>query len=166
MARVHGALLYSILLCTNLVCLALQPAHAEDVEFLPEFDANLKVNSLLQLTFQAKGEREAGDQEQFQIGPSIQFYLKPLVRLKEVTTFDLNDAKKKISGIRGRVSSRHHGAKCRSRKSDDCGNHIALSLESWLPDFGPESRRSRLAERWVHLALSEQDFRSSEICRS
>jgi hypothetical protein len=96
MARVHGALLCTTLLCANLGCLGLLPARAEDVQFLPEFDANLKVNSILRLTFQAKGEREAGEQEQFQIGPSIQLYLKPLIRLREVTAFDLNDAKKRF----------------------------------------------------------------------
>jgi hypothetical protein len=74
----------------------LRPACADDFQVLPEFDANLKVNSLLRLTFEAKGDREAGEQEQFQIGPSIQLYLKPLIKLKNVTAFDLNDAKSRF----------------------------------------------------------------------
>jgi hypothetical protein len=79
-----------------LVCVALQAARAEDLQYLPEFDANLKVDSLLRLTFEAKGDREAGEQEQFQIGPSVELYLKPLIRLKEVAAFDLNDAKSRF----------------------------------------------------------------------
>ena len=79
-----------------LVCVSLLHARAEDLQYLPEFDANLKVNSLLRLTFEAKGDREAGEQEQFQIGPTVQLYLKPLIRLKDVTAFDLNDAKSRF----------------------------------------------------------------------
>jgi Protein of unknown function (DUF2490) len=76
-----------------LVCFAWLPAHSEDVQFLPEVDANLKLNSVIRVNLQAKGDREAGDPVQFQIGPSVLLYLKPLVRLREVTTFDLDDTK-------------------------------------------------------------------------
>jgi hypothetical protein len=72
------------------------PARAEQLQFLPEFDANFKLNSMVRFNFEAKGDREGGDPLQLQIGPSIQFYLKPLVKLKEVTAFDLNDAKSRF----------------------------------------------------------------------
>src|ERR1035438_6010162 len=81
---------------TFLVCFAWLPARAQDVQFYPEFDANLKLNSVVRLNFEAKGDREAGDPVQSQIGPSIQLYLKPLIKLKEVTAFDLNDAKSRF----------------------------------------------------------------------
>jgi hypothetical protein len=79
-----------------LVSFACLTALAQDVEFLPEVDANLKLNSSIRVNYQAKGDREAGDPIQFQTGPSIQFYVKPLVKLKEVTAFDLNDAKSRF----------------------------------------------------------------------
>jgi hypothetical protein len=79
-----------------LTCIACLPARPQQLQYLPEFDANLKVNPLLRLTFEVKGDREAGEQEQFQIGPSVELYLKPLIRLKDVTTFDLNDAKSRF----------------------------------------------------------------------
>src|SRR5580698_2922281 len=79
-----------------MVSLAWLPACAQDLQFLPEFDANLKLNSVVRVNYQAKGDREAGDPVQFQTGPSIQLYVKPLVRLKDVTAFDLNDAKKRF----------------------------------------------------------------------
>lgn len=62
-------------------------------EFLPEIDVHYKVSRDVRVTFQAKETREGGDPTQAEIGPSIAFYLKPLVRLKSVTVFDLNDEK-------------------------------------------------------------------------
>ena len=62
-------------------------------EFLPEIDANFKLNSYVRFIFQAKDTREGGDPTQAEIGPSIEFYLKPLLKLKNVTLFDLDDAK-------------------------------------------------------------------------
>jgi hypothetical protein len=82
--------------CAFLICCASSPAGAQDFQFLPEIDVNLKLNSMVRVNFEAKGDREAGDPLQFQTGPSIQLYLKPLVRLKDVTVFDLDDAKSRF----------------------------------------------------------------------
>jgi hypothetical protein len=68
-------------------------AQNSSTEFLPEIDANFKLNSSVRLVFQAKDTREGGDPTQAEIGPSIEFYLKPLLKLKKVTLFDLDDAK-------------------------------------------------------------------------
>jgi hypothetical protein len=79
-----------------LIYLASLPAYAEEGNFDPELDANFKVNQLIRLNFQAKDERDAGSPAQASIGPGVQFYLKPLVRLKRVTLFDLDDAKSRF----------------------------------------------------------------------
>jgi len=76
-----------------LPCFACLPVRAQDTQFIPEVDAYLKVNSAVRTYFQAKDDREGGDSTQLAIGPSIQFYLKPLIRLRHVTTFDLDDSK-------------------------------------------------------------------------
>ena len=76
----------------GLMCLT---AKAQDVQFEPELDQNLKLNSVFRLGSTAKGDREGGDPVQTQIGPDIEFYIKPLLRLKRITAFDLNDAKSK-----------------------------------------------------------------------
>jgi Protein of unknown function (DUF2490) len=68
-------------------------AQNSTTEFLPEIDANFKLNSNVQFLFQAKETREGGDPTQAEVGPSIEFYLKPLLKLKNVTLFDLDDAK-------------------------------------------------------------------------
>jgi hypothetical protein len=71
------------------------PAFAQSsaTEFFPEIDAYFKLNSDIRFVFQTKETREGGDPTQAEIGPSIEFYLKPLLRLKKVTAFDLDDAK-------------------------------------------------------------------------
>jgi hypothetical protein len=68
-------------------------AQNSTTEFLPEIDANFKLNSYMRFVFQAKDTREGGDPTQAEVGPSVEFYLKPLLRLKDVTVFDLDDAK-------------------------------------------------------------------------
>lgn len=87
--RIHKA----IWRCVFLTCFACVPARAQDTQFLPEVDSYLRVNSFVRTYFQAKDDREGGDSTQLAIGPSIEFYLKPLIRLKRVTAFDLDDSK-------------------------------------------------------------------------
>ena len=78
------------------VCLACQPARPQDVQFLPEVDAHLKLNSPVRAYLEAKTDRDGGDLTQFTFGPSIQFYLKPLIKLKKVRAFDLDDSKSRV----------------------------------------------------------------------
>jgi hypothetical protein len=89
MTRILKACWQISLLC----CFACLPAHAQDVQFLPEVDAHLKLNSSVRVYLQAKEDREGGDPTQLTIGPSIQFSLKPLIKLRDITTFDLDDTK-------------------------------------------------------------------------
>ena len=78
-----------------LCCSAGGAQSSQQRQFLPEVDAYLKLNQNIRVSFQAKDTREGGDPTQAEIGPSVEFYLKPLVRLKEITAFDLDDAKKR-----------------------------------------------------------------------
>jgi hypothetical protein len=83
-------------LAVVLLILLCRPGRGEtsqEVQFLPEVDAYYKLNPDIRVSFQAKDTREGGDSTQAEIGPSMEFYLKPLVRLKEITAFDLDDAK-------------------------------------------------------------------------
>jgi hypothetical protein len=66
---------------------------AQEAEFLPELDVYLKLDASVRLMAQAKNTREGGDPTQLAIGPGLELYTKPLVRLKKVTSFDLDDAK-------------------------------------------------------------------------
>ena len=66
---------------------------AQTAQVLPEIDTYFKLSSELRVSFQAKETREAGDPIHAEIGPSLDFYLKPLIRLKKATEFDLDDSK-------------------------------------------------------------------------
>jgi hypothetical protein len=76
-----------------LACFACSPACGQDVQFLPEIDAYFKVQSNVRIVFQAKETREGGDPTQAELGPSVDFYLKPWLNLRDVTVFDLDDSK-------------------------------------------------------------------------
>lgn len=69
------------------------PASAQTDQLLPEFDAYYKLNSDMRIWFQAKETREFGDPTSAEIGPSIDFYMKPWIKLKDATAFDLDDSK-------------------------------------------------------------------------
>jgi hypothetical protein len=64
---------------------------AQTTQTLPEVDTYIKVNLGLRITFQAKGTREAGSPSQG--GPSVDFYLKPILKLRNASKFDLDDSK-------------------------------------------------------------------------
>jgi hypothetical protein len=87
--------IFRLVLPTLPLLFACASVHAQSVEFLPEIDAYLKLKSDVRVYFQAKDDREGGDPLQATLGPSIQFYLKPLLRLKKIAAFDLNDAKQR-----------------------------------------------------------------------
>jgi Protein of unknown function (DUF2490) len=65
----------------------------EQTEFLPEISAYLKLNPYIRVSFMAKDTREGGDSTEAEIGPNVDFYLKPLIKLKRINAFDLDDAK-------------------------------------------------------------------------
>jgi hypothetical protein len=78
----------------SLVC-ACVSLSAQTVQFLPESDTYLKLNSMFRVYAQAKDDRDGGDSTQVTNGPSVQLFLKPLLKLKRITAFDLDDAKQR-----------------------------------------------------------------------
>lgn len=83
------ALVFLVILC----CLS---ASAQSDQRLPEIDTYLKLSSDVRVSLQAKETREGGDLVQAEIGPSLDFYLKSLVRLEKATQFDLDDSKSRL----------------------------------------------------------------------
>jgi hypothetical protein len=66
------------------VCLLLllpPTLHAQTVEFLPEINFHAKLDSNARFVFQAKETRENGIPKQAEIGPSMEFYWRPLENL-------------------------------------------------------------------------------------
>jgi hypothetical protein len=99
MASVFMATPTIVMALRNLSLLAIilivfcQAMAAQETEFLPEVDIYLKINSNVRVRGRVQNAREGSDPTQLTIGPDLQFYLKPLIRLKEVAAFDLDDAK-------------------------------------------------------------------------
>ncbi len=85
----------TLLVGTPLLFFACWPARAQtsSTEFFPEIDTYLKPTSNVRIIFQAKETREGGDPTQVELGPSVELYLRPLLKLQDVTVFDLDDSK-------------------------------------------------------------------------
>jgi len=83
------------------VCLALASimpllgthANGQIDQLVPEIDVNYKTAPDVRLRFQTKETREGGDPVQAEFGPSIDFYLKPMLSLKKIARRDLDDSK-------------------------------------------------------------------------
>ncbi len=71
-------------------------ACAQTNQFLPEIDVYNKLHNRVRLTFQAKQTREAGEPVQAEIGPTLDFYVRPWIKLAEVNKFDLDDTKPRL----------------------------------------------------------------------
>jgi hypothetical protein len=68
-------------------------AQTQPAQFLPELDAHVGLNFNVRLIFQAKQTLDNSGLVRAELGPSIQFYLKPIRILKDVTIFDLDETK-------------------------------------------------------------------------
>ncbi len=84
-----------LLAVSFVVLLSSAPIHAQTTltDFLPEVDSYFRLSSNVRLIFQAKGYMEDGDLNHAQLGPSLQFNLRPFEKLKKITLFDLDDMK-------------------------------------------------------------------------
>jgi hypothetical protein len=91
MIRIHKTLHWVFL-----VCAACVPGCAQDTQFLPEIQTNLRLSSLIRVNLDVKGDREGGSSIQSQTGGTIEFHLKPLVKLKSATTYDNDDSKQRF----------------------------------------------------------------------
>ena len=61
--------------------------------FLPEVDTYIRLASNVRLELQGKAAFQAGDFYRATLGPSVEFNLKPLKKLKDIAIFDLDDMK-------------------------------------------------------------------------
>jgi Protein of unknown function (DUF2490) len=61
--------------------------------FLPEVNSHFRLSANVRLVFDTKGYMEDGDLNRAQVGPSLQFNIRPLEKLKRITIFDMDDMK-------------------------------------------------------------------------
>jgi Protein of unknown function (DUF2490) len=93
MIPIHARWLRVVIALVPLFLLPDRPVSGQELQFLPEVDVYSRIEPDIRFNFQAKETREAGDPTQAEIGPGFDFFLKPLLRLKDVTAFDLDDSK-------------------------------------------------------------------------
>ena len=72
------------------------PACGQSFQLLPEIDVYYKLNPDVRAFFQAKETREGGIPTTAESGPSLDFYLKKLSRLVDITAFDRDDSKSQL----------------------------------------------------------------------
>jgi hypothetical protein len=119
----------------------------------PEIDVYHKLSSAFRFSFQAKETREDGAPTQAEIGPRLDFYLKPLVKLKKIAWFDLDDSKTRFLVLS--MGYRYLPSPSSTPVNRIEPRYLSLSPEGRVPAFRPESCRPGLAEGQLHLALSE-----------
>ncbi len=73
---------YWLLMGACLVQLFRSALYAQAVEFLPEINTYVKLDTNVRFAFQAKETRENGFPKQAEIGPSMEFYWRPLKNLR------------------------------------------------------------------------------------
>jgi hypothetical protein len=109
-----------------LLCKPGRAQSTQEVQFFPEVDAYLKLKPKIRVSFQAKDTRDGGESSQAEIGPSVEFYVKPLVRLRKITLFDLDDAKARLLVLTA-------GYRYLSSPTSPATNRIPLAAISHLP---------------------------------
>ena len=141
------------------VCL---PARAQETQFLPEVDAHLTLNSTFRAYLEAKDDRDGGDPTQFAIGPSLQIYLKPLIKLKKVTEFDLDDSKSRFlvleSGYRYITAP---GAPPETRMVEAATSNFPLQAGFFLSDrnrFDLDWKNDKFSWRYRNKLTLERTF--------
>ena len=77
----------------SLLVLISPPAEAQIFQVLPEISTYVKLDSHVRLYFLATTTRENRKGTSGEIGPNIDFYLKPLLRLEKGTVFQLDKSK-------------------------------------------------------------------------
>ena len=81
------------------IVLSVLASAQQTFEFLPEIDGYYKLDSKLQLSFQAKQTRENGAPTQAEIGPSVRILLKPLINLSRIHIYDLDPTRSRALAL-------------------------------------------------------------------
>jgi hypothetical protein len=71
-----------------LLALLASPLMAQTTQAWPEIDTYLNLNSDVRMSFFAASTRENSEGTNAEIGPNIDFYFKPLVKLRKITVFE------------------------------------------------------------------------------
>jgi len=79
-----------------LLVLLASPLKAQTTQAWPEIDTYVSLNSDVRVSFYAAATRENRQGTSAEVGPNIDFYFKPLVKLKKITLFELDPSKSRL----------------------------------------------------------------------
>jgi hypothetical protein len=71
-------------------------AQTQSLQAWPEIDTYVSLNSDVRVSFFAAATRENRQGTSAEVGPNIDFYFKPLVKLKKITLFELDPSKSRL----------------------------------------------------------------------
>lgn len=83
-----------------LVALLAPSLTAQTTQAWPEIDTYVSLNSDVRVSFFAAATRENREGTSAEIGPNIDFYFKPLVKLRKITLFELDPSKSRLLTLR------------------------------------------------------------------
>jgi Protein of unknown function (DUF2490) len=123
------------LIALGLICSCL-PAVAQENEVLPETDFYYKLSSIVRLQLQAKQTREGGEPVQAEVGPSIDLYVRPWLRLAKIRKFDLDDAKSRplVASVGYRYLPEANGGSATNRVEPILTSRFPISTKILLTD--------------------------------
>jgi hypothetical protein len=95
-ARIFTIKVLSIVLAGWYISLICPAAAAQSLQFWGEADAYVSFGKTTRLWLQATRKREDGSPIGTEIGPSLEFHLKPLLRLRSVTSSQVDRARSRL----------------------------------------------------------------------
>ena len=123
------------MICCWVICCCAR-AVAQQQQFLPEIDFYYKLSSGVRLQVQAKQTREGGEPTQAEIGPSIDFYVHPWLRLAKTRKNDLDDAKSRplVISVGYRYLPESNGGAATNRLEPVMTSRLPISTKVLITD--------------------------------
>jgi hypothetical protein len=143
-------ILQCVLPAMFVLLLSVQSGAQSVTQFWPEVEAYAPVASNTRFAFEIKDTREGQLSQQWQFGPSIEVYVKPLLRLRNLSTLAKDEARARILVLN--VGYRYlPGA-----QSDRAENRIVLSATPNVPLIWKliVSNRNQMELRFIQGAFS------------
>lgn len=120
--------------------LATDQTFQPNIPILPEIDTYVKLNENMRLLFIASQTCENRTNEDAEIGPNMDFYLKPLFKLDKIACLQLDKSKSPTAHVSRRISL-HALDEESYRKQIRVGSNSARSIRPRDIGYRPQPRR-------------------------
>lgn len=86
--------------CFHVLICCLWASVAQSQQFWPKIDTYVTLNSNVRIYLTASQTRESGTSTDAEIGPNVDIFLKPLLRLQRITRFQLDQSESRLLLLR------------------------------------------------------------------